>query len=543
MESKARAAAPPESRKRRERARTVRALHRTTKAAPSSHAASADRRGAGGGGGSGAGGGDGDAGTSSFYGLIREDGEHRRRRREASSSSSSSSSFADPSSSPDGLVGAAIVVDGVDLDVRLVAEVRRASLVKSLRRTLQSSCEGAGIVAPIYTWERWQSRCKLHELLHPSSSSSPSPSPSTASDEVLPCTGHVDAGCVADLVRGGCDPAAAAAIATALGLAAAGAAAELAAFTASLSSSPPVPVRDGSAAGSSGRGDGTDDGRDKDDSVRGNGSVEDGAAGGMSNRQRKRIKLRRQKAMRSAAAACGGQKRQRSSLLEEEVARHAVQVRSHRHSVDFSVLSGGKKLFKLNHGHYEKLRLLVAASCGGSVGGDPPGAGGGVVRVSESDFHKLVYCVLSRYHSVLGHGFQMALGEQAFDVLRAWFDVRFECFASPLNCTCGSYASAFPLADRCFGAVGNFFSLRPSVGSFEANPPFIAEVMSAMVDHMHELLRDATGPMSFVVIVPGWLEDPAWMALSASSFKRAFFLVAAADHGFCDGAQHQRQDR
>ena len=549
MESNARAAAaPPKSRKRRERARTVRALHRTTKAAPSSHAASADRRAAagGGGGGSGAGGGDGDAGTSSFFGLIREDGEHRRRRREAGGahhppgSSSSSSSFADPSSSPDGLVGAAIVVDGVvDLDVRLVAEVRRASLVKSLRRTLQSSCEEAGIVAPIYTWERWQSRCKLHELLHPS------PSPSTASDEVLPCTGHVDAGCVADLVRGGCDPAAAAAIATDLGLAAARAAAELAAFTASLSSSPPVPVRDGGAAGSTGKGDGTDDGRDKDDSVRGNGSVEDGAAEGMSNRQRKRIKLQQQKAMRSAAAACGGQKRQRSSLLEEEVARHAVQVRSHRHSVDFSVLSGGKKLFKLNHGHYEKLRLLVAASCGGSVGGDPPGAGGGggVVRVSESDFHKLVYCVLSRYHSVLGHGFQMALGEQAFDVLRAWFDVRFECFASPLNCTCGSYASAFPLADRCFGAVGNFFSLRPSVGSFEANPPFIAEVMSAMVDHMHELLRDATGPMSFVVIVPGWLEDPAWMALSASPFKRAFFLVAAADHGFCDGAQHQRQDR
>ena len=131
----------------------------------------------------------------------------------------------------------------------------------------------------------------------------------------------------------------------------------------------------------------------------------------MSNRQRKRIKLQQQKAMRSAAAACGGQKRQRSSLLEEEVARHAVQVRSHRHSVDFSVLSGGKKLFKLNHGHYEKLRLLVAASCGGSVGGDPPGAGGGggVVRVSESDFHKLVYCLLSRYHLVLDHGFQMAL--------------------------------------------------------------------------------------------------------------------------------------
>lgn len=28
-----------------------------------------------------------------------------------------------------------------------------------------------------------------------------------------------------------------------------------------------------------------------------------------------------------------------------------------------------------------------------------------------------------------------------------------------------------------------------------------------MVDHMHHLLRRATGPMSFAVIVPGWDDD------------------------------------
>ncbi len=75
-----------------------------------------------------------------------------------------------PSSLPDGL-GVAIVVLVVngadDLDVRLVTEVPRSSLVRSLRRTLKSSHKEARIVVPIYTWERWQSRCKLHELLHP----------------------------------------------------------------------------------------------------------------------------------------------------------------------------------------------------------------------------------------------------------------------------------------------------------------------------------------------------------------------------------------
>jgi hypothetical protein len=47
------------------------------------------------------------------------------------------------------------------------------------------------------------------------------------SDKVLPCTGRVDDGCIADLVHGGCDLAAAAAIVVNLGRVVANAAAEL----------------------------------------------------------------------------------------------------------------------------------------------------------------------------------------------------------------------------------------------------------------------------------------------------------------------------
>jgi hypothetical protein len=61
----------------------------------------------------------------------------------------------------------------------------------------------------------------------------------TALDEVLPCTGYMDARCVANLVRGGCNLAVAAAIAAALGLVAARAVVELVAYTALLLS-PPV---------------------------------------------------------------------------------------------------------------------------------------------------------------------------------------------------------------------------------------------------------------------------------------------------------------
>jgi hypothetical protein len=146
-------------------------LHCKTKAVPLSQTASADHRAAGGGLGTG-GNGNGNGGSSLFYGLILwEDGERKRRRAGGAHPPPGLSLFTDhPSSSPDCL-GAAVVVlvlDGADnLDVRLVTEVRRSSLVRSLRRTLKSSCKEAGIVVPIYIWERWQSRCKLHELLHP----------------------------------------------------------------------------------------------------------------------------------------------------------------------------------------------------------------------------------------------------------------------------------------------------------------------------------------------------------------------------------------
>ena len=82
------------------------------------------------------------------------------------------------------------VVNGADLDVWLVTEVCRASLVRSLQRTLQLSYEEVGIIVSIYTWERWQLHCMLHKLLHLAAhtqetglslSSSPSP---TASNKV-----------------------------------------------------------------------------------------------------------------------------------------------------------------------------------------------------------------------------------------------------------------------------------------------------------------------------------------------------------------------
>lgn len=80
--------------------------------------------------------------------------------------------------------------------------------------------------------------------------------------------------------------------------------------------------------------------------------------------------------------------------------------------------------------------------------------------------------------------------------------------------------------------------------SFQANPPFVAELMTGMAHKIDRVLgQTSAAPVSFAVVVPAWQEDVGVQILSASPFKRLELAVSKADHGFCDGAQHQRRDR
>lgn len=67
--------------------------------------------------------------------------------------------------------------------------------------------------------------------------------------------------------------------------------------------------------------------------------------------------------------------------------------------------------------------------------------------------------------------------------------VNFECFASPLNCRYDRFCSAFADVDFPFGSIGSFFHFSPTDGSFEANPPFVPDVILAAVRHAEALLE------------------------------------------------------
>jgi hypothetical protein len=220
-----------------------------------------------------------------------------------------------------------------------------------------------------------------------------------------------------------------------------------------------------------------------------------------------------------------------------------VIVVRHKHSCDVMLSKNKAKLLKINPAHYDKLKVMYTRQQKQMLPKKDNREKGDVEVLDDSEFHRRLFCVLARYHSIQGHGFQAACTEHVFDVLHGHFGVNLECFASPLNSRYALHCSAFPDTDACFGSLGSFFNFYPTSGSFEANPPFEPVVMLAMVQHMELLFSKADGPLSFVVVVPGWKESEAFQLLTASAFTKKAVPIAQADHGFCDGASHQRRDR
>jgi hypothetical protein len=71
----------------------------------------------------------------------------------------------------------------------------------------------------------------------------------------------------------------------------------------------------------------------------------------------------------------------------------------------------------------------------------------------------------------------------------------------------GSQAHSFLiLMCRSQWIVASFLA-RPQRGSFEANPPFVAQVIERMAQHIDELLGASNEPLMFSVIVPEWTEN------------------------------------
>ena len=139
--------------------------------------------------------------------------------------------------------------------------------------------------------------------------------------------------------------------------------------------------------------------------------------------------------------------------------------------------------------------------------------------------------------------YQAALPRKMQRALRRVLGVQHECYASPLNRYHGfgprNFCSAFGDTDEFFGSQGPFQRFRPKSGSFQANPPFDHASVDACFGHIGVLCERATGPISFVVIVPEMGGHLPWMQAIRPYLVRCGF-APKGQHKYLMGLQHRR---
>jgi len=167
----------------------------------------------------------------------------------------------------------------------------------------------------------------------------------------------------------------------------------------------------------------------------------------------------------------------------------------------------------------------------------------------QEELHRALYVLARRYATFFGEGegaaFHAAAPESAFEVMRNSLEVVQELFASPFNCHFAFFCSAFPDIDCWFGSCGSFFDFIPESGSYEVGPPYTIEVMDQTAAKLESVLKESTGPLSFIVFVPEWKEPVATYhtIMESSKFLRMDLVMGGNDHAYVVGDQHTSETR
>ena len=199
-------------------------------------------------------------------------------------------------------------------------------------------------------------------------------------------------------------------------------------------------------------------------------------------------------------------------------------------------LTCGKVSVEVNDVHLRRLRAAFQRFAPSNL------------RRREGAFRSAAFACLARYSSAQGAhykagGMQASIPPSMHDALRAHFGVGLELCASPLNARYRRFCSAYLDVDEVFGSMGDCLKFEPDAGSFEVNPPFDPVFMGAVCGHMERLLANASGAMSFAVIVPCRPNDASWSRLVNSVYARERIEFKAGSHAYVAGGQHVRSAR
>ena len=228
-----------------------------------------------------------------------------------------------------------------------------------------------------------------------------------------------------------------------------------------------------------------------------------------------------------------------------------------RHSVELTAHGADGKQAAFARLSRSAYRALVARYRRDVPPGDPPLAGDAAADADDTTitdasstrtpFHTRLLTLLLRYRSVGGAGFHAAVGAPVVAALSDTLSTGLECFASTLNAASARFGTAFPDVDAPFGGVGDFFGggCLPAGAAVTANPPFEPTTLARAATAALAALTaaDAAGTrLTIAFVCPAWRDGEAWRLLTVDGASHAAtphpIVIAAADHGFRDGAPH-----
>jgi HrpA-like RNA helicase len=144
-----------------------------------------------------------------------------------------------------------------------------------------------------------------------------------------------------------------------------------------------------------------------------------------------------------------------------------------------------------------------------------------------------------RYACLLHRGQQWSLPPKFHRLVVEEYGATLEAFASPINTQILAinptlkFCSVFPDTDAVFGSVGSFFAQTLDQMVVIANPPFVNDLMEAMVDKIAADLETATNLRVFIT-VPYWADAPYYHKLTSNVWLRKSIFLARGTHSYVD---------
>jgi hypothetical protein len=148
------------------------------------------------------------------------------------------------------------------------------------------------------------------------------------------------------------------------------------------------------------------------------------------------------------------------------------------------------------------------------------------IHVSGSDDIHIIMAMLIRY-SILSNdraeSYQWSIHKNMYMLMKEYFDINDEIFASPLNNYLENFGSLFPDIDKYFGSKGNYRNrISKFQGMIEANPPFIEPIQNDFIDLALKEMEKEDRPLGFVIIMSNWDDMDGFKQLSKNKYLRYY---------------------